>query len=202
MDNQQTKYVLHGGDTSTDNEQNRKFYAEADIVGKDEIKVLAIYFHREDSKGGWEEQRIKHQQKFEQAVPNKKWVVTYGNWDTEKFRQQIIDCDVIFIPGGNTFPILDNFRLVPDLAEIIKGKILLGSSGGAYAVCKYFFENEYPGVYHGLGLVPYKIVAHWGSNYEGFTMEDWQNVDKKLRAYREELEVIELPELEYRVIYT
>ncbi len=49
-----TKYILHGGETSVNNEHNKKFYQEwvkdfeADVVPK----ILLVYYSREKSE--WE----------------------------------------------------------------------------------------------------------------------------------------------------
>src|SRR5690606_35211637 len=87
-------------------------------------------------------------------------------------------------------------KKIPNFNTLIRGKIYLGSSGGAYAVCRYFFENEKPGVYEGLGILPCKIICHYKSSYKNATSKDWDLRVKKLAKKGEELEIIKLKETE------
>ncbi|MFA6492692.1 MAG: Type 1 glutamine amidotransferase-like domain-containing protein [Patescibacteria group bacterium] len=89
-------------------------------------------------------------------------------------KEKFIDCDVIFVNGGNTFYLLDVIRksgldkILPDLLD--QGKIYIAASAGSYVVCPTI---EAAGWKHAdrnivglknleaLNLIPFIITAHY-----------------------------------------
>ena len=199
-DSSKTTFVLHGGGTSTQNENNKQFFGYAGKLKGEVVNVLFIYFHRGEELGSILNLQNKNQNQFQEYNLGKNFQFAVASEEDDKFRRLIEWADVIFAPGGKTFPIIDAYRRIKDFEKLIKGKLYMGSSGGGYAVCQYFFENSYPGVYAGMGYVPYKMIAHVNSNYENADQNTWKERIDKLNNYREQLPLLALEETEFKVI--
>jgi peptidase E len=154
-----TKYILHGGYPSTDNELNRTFYEEIARDVPNTGTILLCYFASKDKDNSrrFEEdsQRIKEQShdknlKFIQA-------------DEEDFIDQLRQSDALYMRGGSTPKLLGVLSKYGNLKDKLDGKTVAGSSAGAYVIGKYsaFHDDELGGkVREGLGLLPLRVVTH------------------------------------------
>lgn len=103
-------------------------------------------------------------------------MVDLKNKDEEALRDEISDCDVIFVEGGNTYYLLDQTRksgfdkVVKDFIE--KGKIYFGVSAGTYIACPTIEHSGWRKTdpdnnevkledLTALNLVPFIITAHY-----------------------------------------
>jgi hypothetical protein len=86
-----------------------------------------------------------------------------------------------------------------DWVSKLKGKTLAGSSAGADLIAKYFYDLDYLEFGKGLGLLPVKTLVHYGSDYNAPNI-NWESVYKNLKAYKEDLEILKLPEGGFEVI--
>lgn len=55
------------------------------------------------------------------------------------FVEQIKQADVIYLKGGNTNWLHDRLAEIPDLINLLSGKIVAGSSAGALVLSKYYY---------------------------------------------------------------
>lgn len=185
-----TKYILHGGATRAPLESNKQFFREALIGSKGMVKILAVYFAREEKDYAWMfEQELEN---FKFNSPEKQVEMEIASADFSIFKKQLAEADVIYVRGGSTFKLVEKIKQLPEFANLIKGKIYVGSSAGAYLVAKYYYENEKELVGEGLGILPIKIVAHWSENMI--------NIFEKLKMAGEDLPIYTLAEGEYVVI--
>ncbi len=186
-----TKYILHGGHTSNPSESNKRFFAEMVPDIEKQVTILLVYFSRK--KGEWPqlfEQDKKHfleRAKFNQSP---KFILAEDNPET--FTQQARLADTIYMRGGRKFHLIEFMKGIKNPKELIEGKIIAGSSMGAYAISKYFYSNDEDNVEKGAGFLPIKTFAHY----------DDSKADKlkKLKEYGEDLKVYTIPEEKFVVI--
>lgn len=189
-----TKYILHGGYTSTDSESNRTFYAEITRDVSDGGIVLLCYFAAKDvdNSGRFKEdsERIKERS----GGKNFTFLIA----DEMNFIEQVKQADVLYIRGGSTPKLLGVLRKYPDLKEHLEGKTVAGSSAGAYAIGRYspFHDDESGGeAREGLGLLPFRIVCH----YESADLPPNPKALSSLENMAQELELVFLKDFEWKV---
>lgn len=179
-----TKFILHGGYNNHDNEINQRFYQEClkDLPG--ECTVLLVYFARY---GTWGLENIeKDKQDFIKNNPDKK--INFIIATEEDLEKQIKQANVVYLDGGKTFQLLKTLKQFKNLRKWFKGKTIIGSSAGAYALSVYFYSETEGGLSEGLGYVPVKIICHClGENSE------------KLNEVSHDLETLLLPDYQYKV---
>ncbi|MBI2355820.1 MAG: Type 1 glutamine amidotransferase-like domain-containing protein [Candidatus Doudnabacteria bacterium] len=185
-----TKYILHGGATRKPVESNKQFFREILARLPQKVKVLLVYFAREENEYEIKFEDDKHN--FHSNSPDKIIDIEIANSDLEILRRQIANSDVIYVRGGNTQPLLEKMKQLPDFADLIKDKVYAGSSAGMYLVSKYYYSNDRKRIEHGLGILPIKVFAHW----------DESKLDKlkQLENFGEDLPIYKLAEGEYTVI--
>ena len=86
-----TGFILHGGHTRYDNEDNKNFFKEL-LNEFNNPKVLLVYFAR--PKAEWNERFDDNKKKFGKCRP----IIA----SKKEFKKQIDDSDVIFLSGGGT----------------------------------------------------------------------------------------------------
>lgn len=181
-----TKYILHGGYTRDKNELNNSFFEEITKGLEGEIKILLVYFASEKTE--YEQKRKKEEENFLSNSENKNLVFEIAN--ENDLIDQIKKSDIIYIRGGITFKLLDVLKKYPTFSDVIKDKVIVGSSAGAYVLSKYFYHRQEPvGVFKGLGILPISIHCH----YKGDATIVGELESKGL-------EVILLKDYEHRVI--
>ncbi len=191
-----TKFILHGGYTGTDNEQNRTFYEEIVRDLPDQATILLCHFAStdEDSAGKFEENIKKHK---EQAQGKQLHFLLANEND---FIEQLKKSDALYLRGGSTPRLLTALNKYNNLRENLKGKTIAGSSAGAYVIGKYspFHDDESGGkVREGLGLLPLRIVCHFESkdlppNPQALSLLENTNL---------ELELVTLRDFEWKVFW-
>lgn len=157
-----TTYILHGGFTRKDNESNRTFYEEIMRHVPDGGTVLLVYFasHDRDISGKSEEdirsmKEQSHGKDFQAIIATREGVA-----------EQIAKADAVYLRGGDTQKLIDALRPVSDLAGLLEGKTVAGSSAGAYAIACYSpYHADEPGgkIREGLGLLPLRVACHYES---------------------------------------
>ena len=158
-----TKYILHGGYTSTDNELNRSFYEEITRDVPDGGTVLLCYFvsQEDDNYSRFKEDS----EKLKEQSHGKDLTFLLAN--KKEFIEQLKQSNALYIRGGSTPKLLGVLKKFPDFKENLGGKTVAGSSAGAYAIGRYsaFHDDELGGqTREGLGLLPLRIVCHYESN--------------------------------------
>lgn len=157
-----TKYILHGGYTSTANELNRTFYEEISRDVPSGGIVLLCYFASNDEDNS--RRFIEDSQRIQEQSHGKNLRFIQAN--EEDFMDQLKQSDALYMRGGSTPRLLDSLRRYNNLKQSLEGKTVAGSSAGAYAIGAYsaFHDDESGGtVRTGLGLLPLRVVTHFES---------------------------------------
>jgi len=109
--------------------------------------------------------------------------------DPPELTAQLGRSQVVCLRGG-TFGVVrqSTFAKLPNLGELLRGKVVAASSAGAYILARYCCTSQGT-IAEGLGLVPCKVLAHY---------HDGRAADlEALRRHGAELPVYALREDEY-----
>jgi peptidase E len=189
-----TKYILHGGYTSTDNELNRTFYEEISRDVPDGGTILLCYFASKDED---DSHRFKEDaDRIKAHAHNKNLDFRMAN--EAEFIEQLRQADALYIRGGSTPKLMGKLRAYDALTKILDGKTIAGSSAGAYAIGRYsaFHDDESGGkVREGLGLLPLRVVCH----YESLRLPPNPDALAMLKDTATELDLVILRDCEWKV---
>ncbi len=190
-----TKYILHGGATSRESEDNRNFFLEMIKGLSGTVNILCVYYARKD-KDKWAFDLENDKQKFSKVVTDQTLNFEIADEDTNIFIEQIKKADVIYMRGGESTHLLQEYlEKVDNLENLWKGKVVAGSSAGAIVLAKYYYENghEERPYNKGLGILPIKAFSHY-TDGESDKLE-------KLKEFGENIETIyKIPEEKFFVI--
>jgi peptidase E len=104
------------------------------------------------------------------------------------FVRQLKQSDIIYLHGGKTLKLLAELKKVPNLRQLLGGKVVAGESAGAYVLSSCFYSKSEKGVFEGLGFVPVKTICHYiGKNKD------------KLKQCQPGLKELLLGDYQYRV---
>jgi len=95
--------------------------------------------------------------------------------------EQLKNADVIYLRGGSTPALKAVLGEIRDLVDLVKGKIVVGSSAGAYVLSKYYYTHERDCIDKGLGILPIKTMCHY--------VEDRADKLRDLKEFVEDLPV-------------
>ena len=188
-----TKYILIGGQIHKAQDGGLSFCEEL-IKGINHrpIKILDCLFARE--KDDWSDRFDKDRNFFFSNSPDFELELA----SPENFIEQIRNNHVVLFQGGVPRKLISMLDTAGNWLKEAQGKVLVGSSGGADTLCKYYGVGRTGNVREGLGLLPIKFIPHWKSDYgEGLDI-NWDSLFEKLKSYKEDLEIVVLSEGEYR----
>lgn len=189
------KYILIGGHIHEAKDGGRAFCEElVKGITDTPIKILDCLFAR--AKDDWDQKFKDDQDFFSKYLKDFKLELAIP----EKFIEQIKNSDVIFFQGGIPYLLISVLNTTGHWLKELDGKVLVGSSGGADAICKYYGVGKTSNIGEGLGLLPIKLIPHWKSDYAPKTNMDWDALLENLRSYKENLDVITLGDGEFTVI--
>lgn len=185
-----TKYILHGGETSRQSLDNKKFFSKITNDLPDGATILCVYFARE--KARWPKAFEQDKLHFSSATQQKIFNFLLADDKTYTFIEQIKKADVIYLRGGDTEMLKKSLNKIADINELWQGKIVAASSAGVYVLSKYYYTNSKDDIYKGFGILPIKTLCHYTENKS----------DKleKLKKYGEDLKVYAIPEEKFFII--
>jgi peptidase E len=189
-----TKFILHGGFTSADNEFNRTFYREMSSGVPDGGIVLLVYFACDDE--GREEKLEQDKERILARAEGR--VLNVQVATRENFIEEVRAADAIYMRGGSTKKLMAALKEHPEFAEAIKGKVVSGSSAGAYVLATYYYSSSDHVVREGLGIVPIKVICHYQSEHRDF--QNKEDPVEVMRKYGKELKIIVLKDYEWQVV--
>ena len=96
---------------------------------------------------------------------------------------------------GETSMLLSVLKNYSEFLDLAKGKVLAGSSAGANIFSKFYFSNSKDAVFEGLGVLPIRLVCHYGSNKFPIKNDPLE----LMKGYSENLELVTLKDYEWRV---
>lgn len=184
-----TKYILHGGNTSSKADDNKKYFYEIAGGLSEDATILCVYFSR--PKEEW--QKLFEEDKnnlFSATLKKNKYIIADDK--TDVFIKQLKNADAILLRGGKTEKLIEALNKVDSLDKLIQNKIISGSSAGAYALSKYFYSNDKDKILSGLGILPIKTICHYN--------DKMAEKLEKLKNFGEELEIYKIPEEKFFVI--
>jgi hypothetical protein len=155
-----TTYILHGGFSKIRNESNDRLYKTiAESVSEGGI-VLCTYFSVIDVEKIPERFEGQKQYLIEQSE-GKEFRCELAV--KESFLEQVAAADAVILNGGSTNQLLEALRQYPELKTVFEGKMIVGSSAGAYALSAYNYDKSHKRMRDGLGLLEIKTVCHFES---------------------------------------
>ena len=191
-----TKYILIGGQIHRAADGGESFCTELKKnINNKPIRILNCLFAR--VKSDWDlkfkdDQNFfsKHLEDFELELAQ-----------PENFIEQVKNSDVIFFQGGKPKILMSQLDLNTDWAKEFSGKVIVGSSGGADALVKYYGVGKTSNIGEGLGLIPIKFIPHFKSTqYQGNLDINWDELYNKLDSYKEKLELVTVTDGEFVVV--
>ena len=129
-----TTFILHGGYTSTPNENNKKYYSELAKRSPKNGTILFVYFAQDKDK--WNSLLQNDKENFKRAGIIINFNCEIASPNLEKLTQQIKSSDCIYLRGGRNYTLIKSLESLGNFGELIKGKTIVGSSLGAYALSK------------------------------------------------------------------
>ncbi len=190
-----TKYILIGGYIYKAQDGGKAFCEElVKGINNRPIKILDCLFAR--SNDDWKDRFKNDHDFFSKFIKDFKLELALP----ENFIDQLKNSDVLFFQGGDPELLISVLETVGDWREELNGKTIVGSSGGADAISKYYGVIKNLDVGEGLGLLPIKFIPHWKSNYNQKINEKIDSFLETLKLYKENLETITLMDGEYIVI--
>lgn len=190
-----TKFILIGGYPHKAADGGKAFCEEL-VKGKTEpVKFLDCLFARPQEL--WEKGHAQDIELFGSNLPEKQLDMVPA--DPEKFIEQLKWADVVYIRGGSNEALRAALEKHPGWIEVLEGKTLAGSSAGANILSKYFWSPDSLQCHDGLGILPVKVIVHYGSEYNSPNV-DWNKAEVELRAYKDDLPVLKLPEGGFEII--
>lgn len=189
------KYILIGGRIHNAEDKGKAFCEEL-MKGFDgeSIKILDCLFAQPQD--GWETKFSDDKNFFSQHLKNFEIELALP----EKFIDQIKTSDVVFFQGGAPRQLMSILGTTSGWIEELDGKTLVGSSGGADTICKYYGVGKTGNIGEGLGLLPIKFIPHWKSDYAPGVDIDWENLLEKLKNYKEVLKLFVVRDGEFIVV--
>jgi cyanophycinase-like exopeptidase len=192
-----TRVILHGGNSSKQSEGNKKFFREI-LDGIDSeteiVRILCVYFARPQHR--WEDSYAGDRSIFCAAAidAGRKIVTTLATYNTDDFRSNIAESDVIFINGGMKGRLKEMLLTVglESFRRMVEGKTLVGISAGANLLSKYYYSSVVDGVREGTGFMNIKLLTHYS--------KDKPEQLNDLRVYGEDIPVIAVAEEEYFIV--
>ena len=190
-----TKYILVGGYPHKASDCGKGFSEELISGFKETVKILDCLFARPEE--SWETAFAQDRGFFTRNLPNTRFELISAN--PVNFIEQLRRSDAIYIRGGDNQLLMKVLAQTGDWVSELKGKTLAGSSAGADLVAKYHYDLDNLELGSGLGLIPVKTLVHYGSDYNAPNV-DWNKAEKLLKEYKEDLEIIKLPEGSFKII--
>ena len=181
-----TKFLLHGGHLSLNDERNNSYFQELTEGLQDGNTVLFVGFARLVES---ERQQVFEQDSKRIAVQSKAKVEVV-NATHEDFLSQLKEAKAVHITGGMTTELVEDIRHYPEFEELIEGKTVGGSSAGACLLAAYYLTVNTRGVRRGLGLLQIRLKVHADDSEYG----DMQTTLKLLDEYPKDLECIVIDE--------
>jgi peptidase E len=155
----QTKFILHGGFNKErgDVHENDEFFQEMLKDAPAEAKILLVYFAEK-------EERINDridQDKGQLGKNSGSKRLDFKVATDEAFIEECEWADIIYLHGGKTRKLMEALRKYENLGKTFSGKTIAGDSAGAKVLGKLFYTTNSKEVGEGLGILPFKIIAHY-----------------------------------------
>lgn len=121
--------------------------------------------------------------------------------DIKSFGRQVRWADIVYVKGGSTRRLMASLNRLRGWEKQLAGKTIAGTSAGAEMISAYYYHADQKWVGKGFGLVPIKVLVHYGSK-EYRPTRGWSAAKKELGKFREKenVKLLTLREGEFKVI--
>lgn len=154
-----TTYILHGGFEKLDCESNDAFYRRIVELVPDGGTILLVFFASVDEEHA--KRFSEYEERFMSRMSGKHLTLVLAT--KENFMEQVKNADAVIMRGGSTDRLMSVLHTYPNLKEAFQGKLVTGSSAGAYALSAFNYDKSAKVVRTGLGMVPVKTICHYQS---------------------------------------
>jgi len=185
-----TKYILHGGHVRFINKYNNSFFAEiANSIPKSGTVLLNYFSALNKDINKYAKEDTKKLSTYGKNL-NIKTVIA----DSKRFVQQLKLADALYMRGGRNPLIFNRLGKIKNLERLFEGKVIAGSSAGAYVLVKHFYGNITHRLRDGLGILNVKAYCH-------FKQKDTGVVKRLLEYGDKNIPLITLPVYKWVILY-
>jgi peptidase E len=141
---------------------------------------------------------IRRREKMEELFTNvAKHTSIKVNYDIsseviDSLTQELVDHNIWVIGGGLARIYVDVFAQILNLQELLKEKIIFGSSAGAVMWGHHYYETDEKKFTKGLGILPYNFFVHY--------KEENKPLVNQLRTNYPEFPTVTLAEHQHKLI--
>lgn len=186
-----TTFILHGGFTRHKNELNDSFYREFVKDLQDGATILLVYFATDDKEK--QKECLAYQSK-EMTEASQGKIFKFVVASPHDLEWQLTRADAVYFQGGDTEKLIAALKRYSNLNKLLEGKVIAGSSAGAYALSTYYYSNDKGGIHDGLGVLPLRTICHHES--DRFKTND--NSIAMMEHYPSTLDLITLRDYEWK----
>lgn len=188
-----TTCILHGGFLSRDTPENAAMYRRIATLVPEGGTVLICLFASTQTEAEDAATFEKYRGLVEGYAPGKGW--RFVRASHEGFVGEARDADCVIIRGGSTNKLLDALRSHDGVADALRGRVVVGSSAGAYALSALNFDKSARAAREGLGVAPVKTLCH----FESETAENpGEGAREIMEAVRPDLPLVMLRDGEWK----
>lgn len=188
------RLILMGGRPWLGQDKGERFVQTLFRYYPKEVKLAFCIFAQPES--DWEETRQWNVGMFEKYKGDRSLV--FKTMTTDNFAEVSAWADIIYLPGGEPFVLIDKIKASGDIAKLWDGKVIAGSSAGADLFCAGFTYLQGKTFGHGLGWVQVSCIPHWrAEDFNGYTPEDWDWAEQESLRQLPDVPVLCLPESEF-----
>jgi hypothetical protein len=189
-----TRFILVGGYPRKAPDRGRAFSEELVSDFQEPVKLLLCYFARPAD--SWEQNFDEDKDFFSKHLPGKD--IEFKAASVEHFIGELAWANALYIRGGEMAPLYERLAQSSGWETRLDGKTIAGSSAGAHALTKYNHKLDSDELDEGLGILPYKVLVHYRSDYYAPNI-DWNKAEADLKNYKEDLPLLTLREGEFQV---
>ncbi len=140
----------------------------------DDANILLVYFAEPEEKI-----QLRTNQDTEELDKNKGSKILHLKVASEAdFEKDCSWAEVIYLHGGKTVKLMESLSKYQNIDQIFSNKTIAGDSAGAHALGRLFYSKNSKVVGKGLGILPFKIMAH----YENGTPNPLADIEPKLET--------------------
>lgn len=176
------RFLLNSGGVDNSAKKGAKFYNDMVSGFGKNPKVLMCLFAQ--AREEWEGKFVKYTTAINLLLNDDKQPV-YELAIPDEFEKQCARADIICMAGGDDHLIkywLKQF----DLLKVLEGKTVATNSASTHVFCSSFWTCDWRRCFDGLGILPIKSIAHYGSGWGDNDPRgpiDWQAAKKELEQY-------------------
>lgn len=186
------RLILMGGRPWVTGDKGKSFTKVLFRYFPADIKVAFCIFAQPESE--WAEAKKWNKNMFDSFRGKRK--TEYQTMTDKNFEEISQWADIVYIPGGNPFDLLEKLKPYK-LNELWDNKVIAGSSAGADLFCEAFPFLQERRFGKGLGWVDATCIPHWRDDFNDYTDKDWDWAEAEAIKRYPELPVLTLPEGEF-----